>query len=116
MTSLWCPAVCSVILQVRRRGWEDVSGILLFFSSRRRHTRCSRDWSSDVCSSDLYSIYISTRFYCLIYRIKCNRLSGKDKHAFFTMTQYLILLLRAATVIPSRPLMEIGRASCRERV
>src|SRR6266436_2473576 len=26
-----------------------------FFSSRRRHTRCSRDWSSDVCSSDLTS-------------------------------------------------------------
>src|SRR5207302_6448080 len=25
-----------------------------FFSSRRRHTRFSRDWSSDVCSSDLY--------------------------------------------------------------
>src|SRR2546429_4808452 len=25
-----------------------------FFSSRRRHTRCSRDWSSDVCSSDLF--------------------------------------------------------------
>src|SRR5690606_39693816 len=24
------------------------------FSSRRRHTRFSRDWSSDVCSSDLY--------------------------------------------------------------
>src|SRR2546422_7678446 len=27
--------------------------IVFFFSSRRRHTRCSRDWSSDVCSSDL---------------------------------------------------------------
>src|SRR2546422_5000638 len=27
--------------------------VLFFFSSRRRHTRCSRDWSSDVCSSDL---------------------------------------------------------------
>src|SRR5690606_40497498 len=26
-----------------------------FFSSRRRHTRFSRDWSSDVCSSDLSS-------------------------------------------------------------
>src|SRR2546429_141284 len=26
-----------------------------FFSSRRRHTRCSRDWSSDVCSSDLFA-------------------------------------------------------------
>src|SRR2546429_6123098 len=25
----------------------------VFVSSRRRHTRCSRDWSSDVCSSDL---------------------------------------------------------------
>src|SRR3989337_3064640 len=24
----------------------------VFFSSRRRHTRCYRDWSSDVCSSD----------------------------------------------------------------
>src|SRR5690606_40762579 len=28
---------------------------LFFFSSRRRHTRFSRDWSSDVCSSDLGS-------------------------------------------------------------
>src|SRR2546422_3658133 len=27
--------------------------VFFFFSSRRRHTRCSRDWSSDVCSSDL---------------------------------------------------------------
>src|SRR5215813_3567858 len=27
--------------------------VLFFFSSRRRHTRCGRDWSSDVCSSDL---------------------------------------------------------------
>src|SRR3712207_9337914 len=27
--------------------------ILFFFSSRRRHTRYWRDWSSDVCSSDL---------------------------------------------------------------
>src|SRR5690606_40887234 len=36
-----------------------------FFSSRRRHTRFSRDWSSDVCSSDLFqnismkNIYVS---------------------------------------------------------
>src|SRR6266702_7935573 len=27
-----------------------------FFSSRRRHTRWPRDWSSDVCSSDLYPL------------------------------------------------------------
>src|SRR6266542_1889693 len=29
--------------------------LFFFFSSRRRHTRCYRDWSSDVCSSDLES-------------------------------------------------------------
>src|SRR5690606_40557751 len=29
-------------------------GAEFFFSSRRRHTSFSRDWSSDVCSSDLY--------------------------------------------------------------
>src|SRR6266542_6867877 len=29
------------------------SGAFFFFSSRRWHTRCYRDWSSDVCSSDL---------------------------------------------------------------
>src|SRR5690606_39852011 len=29
--------------------------IAVFLSSRRRHTRFSRDWSSDVCSSDLYN-------------------------------------------------------------
>src|SRR2546429_901210 len=31
---------------------------VFFFSSRRRHTRCSRDWSSDVCSSDLPQIHM----------------------------------------------------------
>src|SRR5690554_4936572 len=29
-----------------------------FFSSRRRHTRCGRDWSSDVCSSDLVNLEV----------------------------------------------------------
>src|SRR5690625_4433811 len=31
--------------------------IFFFFSSRRRHTRWPRDWSSDVCSSDLNILY-----------------------------------------------------------
>src|SRR6266542_6544191 len=30
-----------------------------FFSSRRRHTRCYRDWSSDVCSSDLLALRLT---------------------------------------------------------
>src|SRR3712207_8264637 len=37
---------------IRRCSEEDV-GYIFFFSSRRRHTRYWRDWSSDVCSSDL---------------------------------------------------------------
>src|SRR3989440_3293805 len=32
--------------------------VFFFFSSRRRHTRSDRDWSSDVCSSDLLPIRI----------------------------------------------------------
>src|SRR5690606_40222226 len=32
---------------------ESILAVFFFFSSRRRHTRFSRDWSSDVCSSDL---------------------------------------------------------------
>src|SRR5205814_7975487 len=31
--------------------------LFFFFSSRRRHTRCLSDWSSDVCSSDLESLW-----------------------------------------------------------
>src|SRR5690242_1460880 len=30
----------------------EAAGIPFFFSSRRRHTRLTCDWSSDVCSSD----------------------------------------------------------------
>src|SRR5947199_1330546 len=30
-----------------------------FFSSRRRHTRCLSDWSSDVCSSDLRAVQLT---------------------------------------------------------
>src|SRR5690348_18216081 len=32
---------------------SDIKGLFFFFSSRRRHTRWTGDWSSDVCSSDL---------------------------------------------------------------
>src|SRR5699024_11449058 len=32
--------------------------ILIFFSSRRQHTISKRDWSSDVCSSDLRSLFL----------------------------------------------------------
>src|SRR5262245_64182769 len=37
--------------------------LFFFFSSRRRHTRCLSDWSSDVCSSDLYVYLQNTVFH-----------------------------------------------------
>src|SRR6266511_3776112 len=37
-----------------RRAFGSARYASLFFSSRRRHTRVSRDWRSDVCSSDLH--------------------------------------------------------------
>src|SRR2546429_843797 len=40
--------------RLRNKKWHAIwYTSCFFFSSRRRHTRCSRDWSSDVCSSDL---------------------------------------------------------------
>src|ERR1039458_10548222 len=68
-----CPArgVTSVVGATPPEGAEQTSGArralayrakvlrggccFFFFSSRRRHTRCLSDWSSDVCSSDLFS-------------------------------------------------------------
>src|SRR2546422_6459143 len=44
LTLVYCLVFCSCLCLVCS---------FFFFSSRRRHTRCSRDWSSDVCSSDL---------------------------------------------------------------
>src|SRR5690606_39697044 len=39
---------------------------IFFFSSRRRHTRFSRDWSSDVCSSDLFKVWVNASYSCAI--------------------------------------------------
>src|SRR6266699_4807593 len=45
----------SIYFQTTPNGRAYRVGVF-FFSSRRRHTRCGRDWSSDVCSSDLLSM------------------------------------------------------------
>src|SRR5699024_11792827 len=52
-----------------------------FFSSRRRHTRSKRDWSSDVCSSDLSrtlldSVYRRAGTSLLLEVYRANRISG----------------------------------------
>src|SRR5207249_9042986 len=53
------------------------SYVSFFFSSRRRHTRSKRDWSSDVCSSDLERMTLSSG--CL----KCARGEG---HPLWVLT------------------------------
>src|SRR2546430_14202083 len=64
--------------------------ILFFFSSRRRHTRFDCDWSSDVCSSDLYIEW----FWDLVQR------HGSDRSLVHTAT--LTLRYDIAT---NRPLL-----------
>src|SRR5690606_39573364 len=54
--------------------------VFFFFSSRRRHTRFSRDWSSDVCSSDLIGIIAGIA--ALVYLIV--RLLGMDAIGLFS--------------------------------
>src|SRR5439155_18180821 len=71
---------------------------LFFFSNRRRHTSWPRDWSSDVCSSDLTGWCRSGSSLFPRYR------EDPDRH------QPVWLALDRAERDP-----EIGRASCRER-
>src|SRR5206468_8304931 len=50
-----------------------------FFSSRRRHTRSDRDWSSDVCSSDLAAIrWLMVLYIRLVFRTNRWRWLGFD--------------------------------------
>src|SRR5207249_9342425 len=48
-----------------------------FFSSRRRHTRSKRDWSSDVCSSDLPTIAESLALCHAVYQSASNLIQQK---------------------------------------
>src|SRR5690625_2859942 len=75
--------------------------MLFFFSSRRRHTRWPRDWSSDVCSSDL-TITTSTlsNFSAIMYLLNnyiiADNLSNSLVQAFeirlIQLNQYNLLL------------------------
>src|SRR6266511_2769759 len=58
--------------------------LFFFFSSRRRHTRFSRDWSSDVCSSDLIDAF-------KVVSEGVNRLRSSER-AFVVITHYQRLL------------------------
>src|SRR5204863_6393006 len=62
-----------------------LAAIAFFFSSRRRHTRSLRDWSSDVCSSDLqiggFSESDSSNPPIWLIRVRCANTVGVATHA-----------------------------------
>src|SRR2546429_4818120 len=99
---------------------------VIFFSSRRRHTECSRDWSSDVCSSDL-SPFGADGYPAI------DQQTGKVFQAAGNPngdgTYNLLLNIGTPDVNGNLPFLDapaaattgwspakIGRASCRERV
>src|SRR5207253_5826154 len=87
--------------------------MLFFFSSRRRHTRWPRDWSSDVCSSDLLAT--------AVLGAVAPRQSPHQPHiqhiarAFPYLRFALPWFGRSSRPCEARETGEIGRASCRER-
>src|SRR5690349_23117943 len=92
-----------------------------FFSSRRRHTRSLRDWSSDVCSSDLARSRICT---IVLMPTASQSLetssatSGQAPNAGTTEISMVagLPLGSRRMPLPSFLVSQIGRASCRERV
>src|SRR5690606_40980787 len=94
-----------------------------FFSSRRRHTRFSRDWSSDVCSSDLNHIAKSlvnreTRTIGLVLTSITNPILTLVAQAIELRLagQGYSTLFATSNGDHHEEKREIGRASCRERV
>src|SRR5207253_4126363 len=92
-----------------------------FFSSRRRHTRWPRDWSSDVCSSDL-SAYAQIEPLEKEYEGKLQQFSvlyerarERDSHRGWLDLERLRGRHHPETWEKMSEIIEIGRASCRER-
>src|SRR5207245_3515455 len=92
--------------------------LCFFFSSRRRHTRCYRDWSSDVCSSDLVPLQGADGA-GVERRLVREPAEGGDelrpqlRLAGGDLLRRLQLLDRGLAGVE---VLQIGRASCRERV
>src|SRR3712207_8930388 len=100
-----------------------------FFSSRRRHTRYWRDWSSDVCSSDLEEIRVYSRtrsnrekFSSKMadkYRGRVKVIASPNPDEAIVDADIIVLATTSNEPIINGNLLkkgEIGRASCRERV
>src|SRR5207249_6061162 len=88
-----------------------------FFSSRRRHTRSKRDWSSDVCSSDL----VGSAVQLVTNGLKATEYRPVDSDKSVDILVRFPPDRRSLDQIDDLRVQtqaghEIGRASCRERV
>src|SRR3712207_6850183 len=89
----------------------------VFFSSRRRHTRYWRDWSSDVCSSDLAFLTLAEAAEPALIGPEQRRWLGRldaERDNFRAALAWTIERGDAGTAL--RLAAEIGRALCRARV
>src|SRR5690606_39525932 len=93
--------------------------LLFFFSVSILHTSFSRDWSSDVCSSDLF-VEKSSSFVFVLLLILCRSAFEQEFVTCYRHQQpsssavhevFILVLTRNVLNF-----FEIGRASCRERV
>src|SRR5207245_3257106 len=85
----------------------SVAVTCFLLSSRRRHTRCYRDWSSDVCSSDLFQVKV--RDPGLGGAVRTSARTAPPRPGSRTLTWNVLLSRSAAT----RGVSEIGRAAWR---
>src|SRR5205814_3797100 len=93
-----------------------------FFSSRRRHTRCLSDWSSDVCSSDLACEGVENGVAGLLFGLggfgDADVLEVINEFKFMERLGLDGIELAGAVEdgFEGALFVQIGRASCRERV
>src|SRR5699024_11478395 len=94
-----------------------------FFSSRRRHTRSKRDWSSDVCSSDLRKLITGIIVGASVGGlVTLFNQEARDyaKEGLYDLkdkaTNYIENPSTAIIKVKDTVHQKIGRASCRERV
>src|SRR5699024_12182364 len=83
----------------------------LFLSGRRRHTSSKRDWSSDVCSSDLY-FHVTPTCPCSSASWRATRNTRRRPTPRSTCSGRCTT---GCCTSPPRTRTQIGSASCRER-
>src|SRR5699024_11240162 len=94
--------------------------------SRRRHTRSKRDWSSDVCSSDLSMLQSHYKkrhdevVRCLHFQYTKKYGLNKNKRLKNYKVEQVVsnerVKIKSDIPVVTELRIEIGRASCRERV